>query len=39
MMSNNHGSYYPDAYAPVQAAPIREDAPTRIFCFIDDLFF
>ncbi len=20
-------------------APVREDAPTRIFCFIDDLFF
>jgi hypothetical protein len=21
------------------AAPVREDAPTRIFCFIEDLFF
>jgi len=32
------GSYYPDAYmAP--AAPPRHDAPTRIFCFIEDLFF
>jgi hypothetical protein len=39
MMSNNHGSYHPDAYAPPQPAPVREDAPTRIFCFIEDLFF
>ena len=39
MMGNGHGSYYPDAYAPQPAVPIREDAPTRIFCFIEDLFF
>ena len=38
MPSNHHGSYYPDAY-PVSSAPVREDAPTRIFCFIEDLFF
>jgi hypothetical protein len=37
--SNGHGSYYPDAYQAVPPAPVREDAPTRIFCFIDDLFF
>ena len=39
-MPGNHGSgYYPDSY-PVQAAPqVREGAPTRIFCFIEDLFF
>ena len=38
--SNGHSNYYPDAYqAPVAAAPVRHDAPTRIFCFIDDLFF
>lgn len=37
-MSNNHGSFYPDVYSmpPVQ---VRHDAPTRIFCFIEDLFF
>lgn len=38
--SNGHGSYYPDPYQ--QAPPpvqVRHDAPTRIFCFIDDLFF
>jgi hypothetical protein len=40
MMSNNHGSnYYPDAYSAPPAAPAREDATTRIFCFIEDLFF
>ena len=37
--SNGHGgSYYSDAYAQ-PPAPVRENAPTRIFCFIEDLFF
>ncbi len=37
---NGHGgSYYPDLYAAQTATPVREDAPTRIFCFIEDLFF
>jgi hypothetical protein len=36
---NGHAGYYHDAYAPQAAAPVREDAPTRIFCFIEDLFF
>jgi hypothetical protein len=35
----NGGSYYPDAYPQAAPVPIREDAPTRIFCFIEDLFF
>jgi hypothetical protein len=40
MMSNSHGSnYYPDAYAAPPPVAVREDAPTRIFCFIEDLFF
>jgi hypothetical protein len=39
MMGNGHSGYYPDAYATLPPAPVREDAPTRIFCFIDDLFF
>jgi hypothetical protein len=40
MMGSNHGSnYYPDVYSAPPAAPVREDAPTRIFCFIEDLFF
>jgi len=36
---NGHGTYYPDAYGAQPAAPVREDAPTRIYCFIEDLFF
>ena len=36
---NGHGSYYPEVYSTPTAAPAREDAPTRIFCFIEDLFF
>lgn len=35
---NGHAGYYSEPY-PVAAAPVRHDAPTRIFCFIDDLFF
>ncbi|HTB98281.1 MAG TPA: hypothetical protein VK716_14820 [Terracidiphilus sp.] len=38
-MGNGHSNYYADAYLAAQPAPMREDAPTRIFCFIDDLFF
>jgi hypothetical protein len=38
MMSGGHGGYYQDAFA-APPSPIREDAPTRIFCFIEDLFF
>ena len=38
--SNGHGSYYPELYQQAApAVPVRHDAPTRIFCFIDDLFF
>ena len=38
-MPGSHGSgYYAETYAP-PPAPLREDAPTRIFCFIEDLFF
>jgi len=37
--SNGHGSYYPEAYQATPAVAVRHDAPTRIFCFIDDLFF
>lgn len=36
---NGHSNYYPDSYQAAPPAPIREDAPTRIFCFIEDLFF
>jgi hypothetical protein len=37
--SNGHGSYYPEVNQAAPPVPMREDAPTRIFCFIDDLFF
>jgi hypothetical protein len=38
--NNGHGGgYYQEAYAPAPAIVVRGDAPTRIFCFIDDLFF
>lgn len=37
---NGHGgAYYPDHYSAQPPAPVRADAPTRIFCFIEDLFF
>jgi hypothetical protein len=39
IMNNGHGSRYQDAYVPEPVVPVREDAPTRIFCFIEDLFF
>ena len=34
--SNGH---YQDSFVPQPTIPVREDAPTRIFCFIEDLFF
>ncbi len=38
--NNGHGSYHPELYQqPAAPVAIRHDAPTRIFCFIDDLFF
>ena len=40
-IGNGHsGPYYQDNFsAPAAPAPVREDAPTRIYCFIEDLFF
>jgi hypothetical protein len=37
---NGNGSYFsePIQHEPV-VAPIREDSPVRIYCFIEDLFF
>jgi len=31
--------FHPEAVVEAPPVPVREDAPTRIFCFIDDLFF
>ncbi|MGB6193390.1 MAG: response regulator [Terracidiphilus sp.] len=37
---NGHGGgYYPELLQAAPAVPVRHDAPTRIFCFIEDLFF
>jgi hypothetical protein len=35
---SNHSGYYSEPFLAAPA-PVREDAPTRIFCFIEDLFF
>jgi len=38
--SNGHSGYYQqDPYFAPFVSPVREDAPTKILCFIDDLFF
>jgi hypothetical protein len=34
-----NSGHYQDAYEPQPAVAVREDAPTRIYCFIEDLFF
>jgi hypothetical protein len=40
MSTNGHSnSYHQDVYVQPPPAPLRENAPTRIFCFIEDLFF
>ncbi|HET7104312.1 MAG TPA: response regulator [Terracidiphilus sp.] len=36
---NGNGGYYAEPYQASAPLPVREDAPTRIFCFIEDLFF
>lgn len=36
---NGHVGYYPEQIQSAPALPMRQDAPTRIFCFIEDLFF
>jgi hypothetical protein len=38
LSNNHHGSYFVDSYQP-PPLPVRENAPTRIYCFIEDLFF
>jgi hypothetical protein len=37
--NGRNGSYYTEAYEPQPMAAVREDAPTRIYCFIEDMFF
>ncbi len=36
---NGHHGYYSDVNVGSPTVPVKADAPTRIFCFIDDLFF
>jgi len=36
--NGHHGSYY-DVNVGAPNVPVKADAPTKIFCFIDDLFF
>ena len=35
----SNGHYFPELYHSATPAPVREGTPTRIFCFIEDLFF
>jgi hypothetical protein len=37
--SGSYSGYYPENFQAEPTVAIREDAPTRIFCFIEDLFF
>ena len=38
-MGNGYGGgHYQENYAPSQPAAVRAEGPTRIFCFIEDLF-
>jgi len=37
--SGSHSGYYQENFQAEPSVAIREDAPTRIFCFIEDLFF
>ena len=36
-LGSNRATHWEDPYVP--PAPVREDAPPRIYCFIEDLFF
>jgi hypothetical protein len=37
--NGHHSGHYSDVNVGTPSIPVRADAPTRIFCFIDDLFF
>ena len=37
--NGHHAGYYGDVNVGAPTFPVKADAPTRIFCFIDDLFF
>ena len=37
-MGSGYNGNYMDSHTPQQPVAVRQDAPTRIFCFIEDLF-
>jgi hypothetical protein len=37
--SGGYAGYYQESFAPTPTIAVREDAVTRIYCFIEDLFF
>jgi hypothetical protein len=37
--SGSQNGHYADTFEPQPTVAVRADAPTRIFCFIEDLFF
>jgi len=39
LSGNGHHGGYHDVNVGAPSVPVKADAPTRIFCFIDDLFF
>ena len=39
LSGNGHHSSYHDVNVGAPSVPVKADAPTKIFCFIDDLFF
>jgi len=39
IMNSGHSNHYQEDFAPSPTVPVKENSPTRIFCFIEDLFF
>jgi hypothetical protein len=37
--NSGHSSHFQENFTPSPTVPVREGSPTRIFCFIEDLFF
>jgi CheY-like chemotaxis protein len=37
--NGGHQTHYQEPFTPAAPAPVRDDAPTRIVCFVEDLFF
>ena len=39
IMNSGHSNHFQENFSPAPTIPVKENAPTRIFCFIEDLFF